>query len=61
LIELVVVIVVIAVLAVLLTPGRPIHKRAYIVVCMSHQKQIDLGLMLNERLHPKATGRHEPV
>jgi prepilin-type N-terminal cleavage/methylation domain-containing protein len=48
LIELVVVIVVIAVLAVLLTPGRPIHKRAYIVVCMSHQKQIDLGLMLFE-------------
>jgi prepilin-type N-terminal cleavage/methylation domain-containing protein len=46
LIELLVVVVVIAIVAVMLTPRSRIHEKAYTVVCMSHQKQIGLGLIM---------------
>ena len=46
LLELLVVIVVLFVLTALLLPSRPLSGKAHITVCMSNQKQINLGMTM---------------
>jgi prepilin-type N-terminal cleavage/methylation domain-containing protein len=46
LIELLAVMVILAVLMALLMPTRTDHKRVPIVLCINHQKQLDLGLIM---------------